>query len=144
MDSTVKNFLHVGRRFRSLHTRGDILIIESDIIMREFIKRWALSVGVNVVETANIKEAMTFLENNKFRCVVLGLGWQNLAHAEKLLKKVDKESPATVSVVYSSYLGKISYLQNEIPRITTIHKGVGFEELIFSINAEMHPEGVVA
>jgi hypothetical protein len=107
------------------------------------VKRWAQSLGADV-ELCPIAENAESYFGSRVRCVILGMDGQCEKEAEDLLKKIDHEHPATVTLVYTSDAGQAFVLQNKYPRLTTIVKGEGLEELLFSLDAEVRKERVTA
>lgn len=143
MTPEITEFLQKGRHFRVLHSKGVVLLVEADPVMRHMMKHWATTIGAEIVECCNVTMADKCFQD-RIRCLVLGMDGQNPAQAEELLTKVDRDYPATVSLVYTANCAKAFYLQNKMPRITTIVKGDGFEEFLFSLSKEVQAKGAVA
>jgi len=142
MSDTVTNFLKLGRHFRVNLSRGDVVLIEPDETMNGFIKKWAQSLGASVVSFQNIRQVEKFEASP--RCVIVGLEGCSIFELKKFLSVIDREHPVTVTVVYSSNKAVITEIQNLLPRVTTILKGEGLKHLLFSLDAEMRVEGIVA
>lgn len=137
MNGAVKEFFSCGRKFRARHsTSTDVILVESDELVRGMIKRWAQALEAPVWDFSDVHRAQESM-NSSPRCVIVGLDELELSDCLDLLDAVEQKHPQTVSVVYSSNNMKVDFVQSNFPRVTTIRKGEALEELLVSFESEI-------
>lgn len=138
MDVAMKTFLDCGKRFRIRHSRGCVVLAEPDERMRKWISLWIERAG-GVVKSYNSLESVQGEMASRTthpRCLLMSLDGLNATWAQSLIKWVEETQPTTVTVVYSSSHDLLSRFYS-MPRVTTIFKGDGLEDLILSLESEM-------
>ena len=136
MNNEISQFLDAGRSFRRSQLHGMVLLIKPDCCLRRMVTEWAKIYKSSLVSCASLSDAHEHLHTYP-KCVIIDMDEHSYPDVEKFLKTVDSDNPCAISVVVSSQPFQAERLRLEIPRVTTIIKGEGFESMLLSLLPEM-------